>query len=273
MTHPDHSDTPESFLLNLPSLDDRERERYAWQLPVPGFGEEGQRRLKAATVLISRVGGVGGTVAMHLAAAGVGRLVLAHAGLLRLDDLNRQMLMETAGVGRPRIESAARRLAEINPDVTVACLPENTSAENASRLVAGCDVVVSAAPLFTERLLLNREAVRQRKPMVDAAMYAMEARVTTFLPGRTGCLACLHPEPPERWQRRFPVFGAVAATAGAIAAVEVIKVLAEFGAPLADRLLMFDLTTIDVRVLSLARRRDCAVCGPTGSESMSTCDG
>ena len=106
-------------MLPLPELTADERNRYEWQLWVRGFGEEGQRRLKATTVFVSRIGGVGGTVAMLLAAAGVGRLVLAHAGDLRLNDLNRQLLMTTDWVGRPRIESAVRRLRELNPHVAV----------------------------------------------------------------------------------------------------------------------------------------------------------
>src|SRR3954468_4335113 len=95
---------------DLPELTDDDRARYAWQLTVRGLGEEGQRRLKGASVLVSRCGGVGGTVALQLAAAGIGKLVLAHAGNLRVDDLNRQLLMSHAGLGQPRIEQAARRL-------------------------------------------------------------------------------------------------------------------------------------------------------------------
>src|SRR2546430_15796271 len=100
-----------------PPLTDEEKAIYEWQMWVPGFGAEGQRRLKGAAVLVSRVGGVGGCVAYELAAAGVGRLVLAHAGQLRLNDLNRQLLMTTDGVGIPRAALAARRLRELNPNL------------------------------------------------------------------------------------------------------------------------------------------------------------
>ncbi|MGH7134507.1 MAG: HesA/MoeB/ThiF family protein, partial [Pirellulales bacterium] len=101
----------------LPELTADEQGRYEWQLTVRDFGLEGQRRLKAATVLISRVGGVGGSVALQLAAAGIGRLFLAHAGNARLNDLNRQLLMTTESIGRPRAETAAQRLRELNPHV------------------------------------------------------------------------------------------------------------------------------------------------------------
>ena len=115
-----------------------------------------------------RVGGLGGVAAYELAAAGVGRLVLAHAGNVKPADLNRQLLMTHAGIGASRVESAARRLRELNPRVEVVAVPENVSPENAARLVGMADVVVDAAPLFEERYALNAEAVRQR---MDAYEY------------------------------------------------------------------------------------------------------
>src|SRR5215468_3874547 len=108
-------------------LTDADRAIYEWQLSVSGFGEEGQRRLKNASVLVSRVGGVGGTVAFELAAAGVGRLVLAHAGNVRPDDLNRQLLMTHDWIGRPRMDLAARRLRELNPALEVLAVAENVT--------------------------------------------------------------------------------------------------------------------------------------------------
>jgi len=249
----------------LPDLSPDELRRYDWQLTVRGFGEAGQRRLKAATVLVSRIGGVGGSAALQLAAAGVGRLILAHAGPLRLDDLNRQLLMTTAGIGTLRVDVARQRLEALNPHVVVETFAENISEENAARLVSRCDLVVAAAPLFTERLLLNREAVRQGKPLVDSAMYELEGRVLTVLPGHTACLACLCPEPPPNWRRKFPVFSAVSSTVGSLAAMEAIKVLAGLGEPLAGRLLTLDLAEMSFRTLSVARRPGCSVCGPVGA--------
>ncbi len=246
---------------DLPELSPDERQRYEWQLWVHGFGEEGQRRLKGASVLVSRVGGVGGVVAMQLAAAGVGRLVLAHAGNVRPDDLNRQMLMTTDWIGRPRVESAIRRLHELNPQVEVEAVAENMDEANAADLVRRCDVVVSAAPLFRERLLMNREAVRQGKPMVDCAMYELEGRLMTILPGRTACLSCLYPEAPPHWKREFPVIGAVASTVGSLAAMEAIKLVSGLGEPLAGRLLTFDLRDVAFHTVPLAREPACPVCG------------
>lgn len=238
-----------------------ELERYSWQQSVAGFGTHGQRRLKSAAVLVSRVGGVGGAAATYLAAAGVGRLVLAHAGDLRRNDLNRQTLMSTPGIGRPRVGQAAERLRSLNPHVVVETVPENATVDNAARLVARCDLVVSAAPLFAERLILNAEAVRQGRPLVDAAMYDAEARLMSVLPGGS-CLACLYPAPPPHWRREFPVLGAVAGTVGALAALEAIKILTGCGPPLAGRLWTLDTAAMTCRTLTIPARRECPVCGP-----------
>ncbi|MCX6899795.1 MAG: HesA/MoeB/ThiF family protein [Verrucomicrobia bacterium] len=246
--------------MHLPTLTQEERAIYEWQMWVPGLGEEGQRKLKGASVLISRVGGLGGVVAYELAAAGVGRLVLAHAGNLKPADLNRQLLQTHDHVGQPRIESIARRLRELNPRLDIVAVGENVTEENAGRLVAQADVVVDAAPLFEERFALNHAAVQQRKPMVECSMYSMEAHVTTILPGRTACLQCLVPEKPADWKRQFPVIGAISGTAGCVGAVEVIKLLTGIGELLAGSMLVMDLRTMNFRRVKTVRRPDCPVC-------------
>ncbi|HUQ69895.1 MAG TPA: HesA/MoeB/ThiF family protein [Planctomycetaceae bacterium] len=245
----------------LPPLTDDERARYEWQMWSAGVGEEGQRKLKAASVLISRIGGVGGAAAYHLAAAGVGRLVLAHAGVIQAGDLNRQLLMTTDRLGTSRVESAAVRLRELNPLVEIVTIDENVNESNAARLVEQADVIVDAAPRFGERLAMNRAAVRLRKPMVEAAMYEFDVQLTTFVPGRSPCLACLYPEEPPHWRREFPVFGAVAGTAGALAATEVIKLITGVGDVLVGTLLCLDLRTMESRRIPIARDPGCSVCG------------
>jgi molybdopterin/thiamine biosynthesis adenylyltransferase len=244
-------------------MTEEELKRYEWQIWTEGFGEAGQHKLKASTVLISRCGGVGGTAALELAAAGVGRLILAHAGDLRLNDLNRQLLMTTEYVGRPRIDCAVNRLRELNPHVEIVGMDENMSEANAARLVAQADLVVSAAPLFEERLAMNRACVRQNKPLVDAAMYDLHCNVMPVVPGQTACLACLTPAPPEWWKREFPVFGAVSGTAGCVAAMEAIKLLAGFGESLAGHLMAVDFRSMHCRKLAVARDPHCPVCGPS----------
>ena len=247
----------------LPKLTAEEHAIYEWQMWVPGFGETAQRKLKAASVLVSRVGGLGGIVAYQLAAAGVGKLILAMGGNLKPADLNRQLLQTHDRIGQPRIESAVRRLRELNPRLEIVAVGENVSAANAAGLVAQADVVVDAAPLFEERFALNRAAVVARKPMVECAMFALEAQLTTILPGRTACLECFVPEKPPHWKREFPVIGAVSGTVGCLGAVEVIKLLTGLGEPLAGVLLTMDLGTMQFRRLAVTRRKDCPVCAGT----------
>jgi len=258
---PDQVKTPPAQLNRTEPLTDAERQVYEWQLWVAGFGEAGQQRLKNASVLISRSGGLGGVVALELAAAGVGKIILAHAGNLKPSDLNRQILMTHDWLGRPRVECAAQRLRALNPRLEVVTVPENISESNVARLVEQAEVVADCAPLFEERYLMNRESVRQKKPMVESAVYDLEAHITTIVPGATPCLACLYPEPPPDWRRQFPVFGAVAGAVGSLAAMEVIKVLTGLGKPLRGRLLTADLRTMSFRAVKILRRADCRVCG------------
>lgn len=245
----------------LPELTADDRTRYEWQLWVDGLGETGQRKLKAASVLISRVGGVGGIVAYYLAAAGVGRLILAHGGNSRLNDLNRQLLMTTPSLGEPRVQTAERRLQELNPHVEVVAVAENISEHNAASLVAQADVVACCAPLFDERLNMNQAAVRHARPLVDSAMFAFDLQLTTVFPGRSACLACMYPTEPVHWKREFPVFGAVAGVVGSMAAVEVIKLITGIGEPLTGKMLLGDLQTMQFQTVATARNRDCQICG------------
>lgn len=245
-------------------LSELDRKIYEWQLGVPGFGEAGQERLRRATALLSRAGGLGGPLAFSLAAAGFGKLILAHGGDLRLDDLNRQTLMRFEGVGKPRTESMAATLQAFNPHVEVETVPENIGEANAASLVARADIVFGAAPRFEERLLLNRECVRQGKPLIDCAVFSLEGQVIPILPGRSACLACLYPELPPHWRRVFPVLGAVSAMAANIGALEGIKLLAGFGEVNAGRMIYFDTATMRFQTIVLKRNPGCAVCGAAG---------
>ncbi|OGV68897.1 MAG: MoeZ/MoeB [Lentisphaerae bacterium RIFOXYB12_FULL_65_16] len=247
--------------MKLAHLTDEERAVYEWQMWIVGFGEDGQRRLKSSSALVSRCGGLGGPVCYNLAAAGIGRLVVAHGGVVKPSDLNRQILMTHDGIGKSRIESVARRLRELNPRLDVVAVPENITEANVAGLVGQVDIVFDCAPLFPERFGMNRECVRQGKPMVEAAVFNLEAQVTTILPGKTPCLACLYPRTPEQWTRQFPVLGAVSALAGATAALEGIKVLTGLGTTLAGTLLHVDTATMEFRRIPIRRRPDCPVCG------------
>ncbi|MCC9600512.1 HesA/MoeB/ThiF family protein [Stieleria sp. JC731] len=248
-------------MTQLQPLTDEERATYEWQMWVDDFGELGQQRLKSSTVMISRVGGVGSVVAYELAAAGVGKMVLAHAGNVKPSDLNRQLLMTHDWIGRPRIETIKRRLLDLNPRLELVTVGENVSEDNASELASQADIIVDCAPLFPERFAMNRQAVRLGIPLVECAMYELEAQITTIVPGQSGCLACLYPQAPPTWKRQFPVFGAVSGTVACMAAMETIKQLSGIGEPLVGRLLKMDLRDMSFHSLQFSKRIDCEVCG------------
>ncbi|MFB2939288.1 ThiF family adenylyltransferase [Aerosakkonemataceae cyanobacterium BLCC-F154] len=248
-------------MLNLTPT---EIERYHRQMMLPNFGEVGQRKLRQATVLVTGVGGLGGTAALYLAVAGVGRLVLVRGGDLRQDDMNRQILMTDDWVGKPRVFKAKETLSAINPDVEIEAIPEYVTPSNVDSLVLQADVALDCAHNFEERDLLNAACVRWRKPMVEAAMNGMEAYLTTIIPGETPCLSCIFPEKPNWDRRSFGVLGAVSGTLACLTALEAIKVITGFEKPLLSELLTMDLGT-----LNFAKRRpyhdpNCPVCGNKG---------
>ena len=247
--------------MKLPELTAEEKAIYKWQMWIDNFGEEGQRKLKGATALVSRCGGLGGPICYHLASAGIGGLVLAHGGNVKHSDLNRQILMTYDWLGKPRVESAARRIKDLNPLIKIEAVPENICENNVAKLVAKADIVFDCAPLFEERFLMNRESVRQGKPMIEAAMFGMEGSVTTIIPGKTACLACIYPEKPSQWKRQFPVLGAVSSLAAAIAAIEGIKLITGIGKSLAGSTQYFDSGSMQFLRLPAVRRPDCPVCG------------
>ncbi|MFC1758416.1 ThiF family adenylyltransferase [Planctomycetota bacterium] len=233
---------------------------YEWQTWVPDFGTEGQEKLKGASVLVSRVGGLGSVVAYELAAAGVGHIVLAHAGNVKPSDLNRQLLMTHDWLGKPRVESARRRLLDLNPRLQITTVPENISADNADRLVSDVDVVVDCAPLFAERFAMNQAAIKHNKPLIECAMYDMEAHIFTVHPRKTACVHCLYPDQPPAWKREFPVFGAVSGMVACLGAVEVIKAIANFGEPLAGQMVVADMRNMTFRKLAIRRNPNCPTC-------------
>ena len=225
-------------------LTPQEQAVYEWQMWTKGFGIEGQRYLRGATVMISRVGGVGGIAAMELAAAGIGRLVLAHGGLVEPSDLSRQLLMTHDRVGHPRIECIVERLTDFNPRLEIIALGENVNEDNAAFLVEQADLVIDAAPEFDERYAMNDAAFKLGKPVIECSINDLEARITTMIPGRTQSLREMIPEPPEGWRREVPLFGAATSVVGGLAAMEAIKLIAGFGEPLIGRVLKIDLRDV-----------------------------
>lgn len=244
-------------------LDARQRERYSRQMQLPGFGIEGQRQLASSTVLVTGVGGLGGTVALYLAAAGIGGLILVRGGTLRLDDLNRQILMRDDGVGQPRVHQAAETILRFNPACRIEAIAESISDDNVSSLVSKVTMAVDATHNFEERYRLNDACVTAGVPMVEAAMDGMEAQLTTVIPGRTPCLRCRSREAPP-WDRRgFAVLGAVSGALACLAALEVVKQLTGCGPPLIGELARLDLNDLRLRRLQLQRDPRCPCCSKT----------
>lgn len=242
------------------TLTPEEVERYRRQMQLPGFGEAAQLRLRRSTVLVTGVGGLGGTAALYLAAAGVGQLVLARGGSLRLDDMNRQVLMTDDWVGRPRVEKARETITRMNRHVAVDAIPEYVTDANADRLLAGVDLALDCAHNFDERWALNAACVRRGLPMIEAAMDGWDAYLTTVMPGETPCLACLYPEKPEWDPRGFGVLGAVPGALACLAAAEAVKILAGLGRPLHSKLLTMQLEEMTFRTLRIRRDPACTVC-------------
>lgn len=232
---------------STPRLTATELERYSRQMMLPNFEEEAQRKLKSATVLVTGVGGLGGTAALYLTVAGIGKLILVRGGGLRLDDMNRQVLMTDDWVGNPRVFKAQETLLSINPEVEIEAVYDYVTAENVDELVQSCDIALDCAHNFAERNLLNEACVRWQKPMVEAAMSGMESYLTTIVPHETGCLSCLFPEKPD-WDRRgFGVLGAVSGTLACLTALEAIKFLTGFASPLLSQLLTMDLGNLEFK--------------------------
>lgn len=242
------------------ALTAEEAARYSRQMGPGVLSSEEQARLRGATVLVSRVGGVGGPAAVSLVMAGVGRVILAHGGSLESPDLNRQVLGCEAGLGQPRASLFAERLQTLSRFVEVEAIDHEPDDTEAAALAARCDAILSCAPTFEERLRLNRAAVGAGIPLVDAAQWGISGSLVAVDPGRSACLECLYPEVPP-FEEMFPVVGAISAAVGALAALEAIKILAGVGEPLFGRMGIIEGYRGSMSTVKLMRRRDCPCCG------------
>jgi len=242
-------------------LTESEKLTYSWQLDVPGFGEPEQLTLRNSTALVTRVGGLGGPAALSLAAAGIGKLILAHAGNLREDDLNRQILMSRDHLGESRVNCAAQTLKRFNSSIEVEVYDENVTQNNIDKIAANADIIFSCAPLFEERFLLNDAAIRGNKKLVDCAMYSMEGQVMLILPGMTPCLQCIYPDEPTQWKRKFPVIGAMSGLVAQVGVIEGLKLLCDFDKPSLGTLIRIDASSMGIeKIKLLPRREDCCAC-------------
>jgi adenylyltransferase/sulfurtransferase len=246
-------------------LTDEEIQRYSRHILLPEVGGRGQVRLKQSSVLVVGAGGLGSPVALYLAAAGVGRLGIIDADVVDASNLQRQVLHDTAQLGRPKVDSAAERLRALNPDITVEPYHARFGVENAAELVAKYDVIVGGVDNFPARYLLNDACVMAGKPLVEAGILKYDGMVMTIKPGEGPCYRCIFPEPPPPGTvptcSEAGVLGALAGVMGSLQAFEVLKVLLGIGEPLTGRMLMFEGLKGHFREVEWDRNPKCPVCG------------
>lgn len=247
----------------VPDADDAQR--YARQLRLPEVGPRGQARLAQARVAVVGVGGLGCPVALYLAAAGVGHLTLIDDDLVALDNLHRQVLFRTADVGAPKVMAAREALLARTPRLVVTPHATRLAPENTLSLLAGHDVLIDATDNYAARSEVNRASCALGVPAVFGAVSRFEGQVTTRIPGRGPCYACLHPHPPGPGMAptcaEEGVLGVVPGVVGLLQAHEALKVLLGYGEPLAGTLLYFDARTSRFRALGFDREPGCAACG------------
>jgi len=240
-------------------LTDDERQRYDRQIMIPGIGEEGQEKLKQSKVVVAGGGGLGSPVAIYLAAAGIGTIRLIDHDRVELSNLNRQVLHWDKDVGREKVDSAAEKLKRLNTGVQVEAVGETITEANVSRLVAGFDLIVDAMDNLPTRFILNRAAIEHNIPFFHGAVYGLEGRAMTIIPGKTACMGCIYRGPIP--QEKFPVIGVTPAVVGCIQATEVIKYLTGIGKLLANRLLVYDGLNMKFTELTVKKDPGCQYCG------------
>ena len=244
-----------------------ERIRYARHLALPGVGEEGQERLKAARVLVVGAGGLGSPVALYLAAAGVGTLGLVDFDEVDVTNLQRQVLYGTGDVGRPKLEAAAARLSDLNPGVRMVPHALCLSSENALDILADYDVIADGTDNFPARYLVNDACVLLGKPNVHASVSRFDGQASVFWAAKGPCYRCLFEQPPPADLvpscAEGGVLGVLPGLLGTIQATEVLKLLLGVGVPLIGRLLLVDALRMEMRTISTAKNPACAVCGST----------
>ncbi len=262
------------YPVELPvQLTDAQRDRYSRHILLPEVGEKGQATLLKSKVLLLGAGGLGSPAALYLAAAGVGTLGLVDLDTVDASNLQRQILHGTSRVGTPKVESAAKAIADLNPDVKVVGHRERLTSENVERLFADYEIIVDGTDNFPTRYLVNDASVFLGKPVVHGSIFRFDGQATTFVPERAAkklgiaagpCYRCLYPEPPPAHLapscQEAGVLGILPGIIGIVQATEAIKLLLGVGSPLVGRLLTYDSLGMKFRELKLRRDVDCPVC-------------
>lgn len=246
-------------------LSGEEIRRYGRHLIMPEVGMDGQKKLKAASVLLIGAGGLGSPLGLYLAAAGVGRIGIVDFDVVDYSNLQRQVLHSTKDVGRPKLASAKERLEGINPFVKIETHEMLLSSENALALFAEYNIVVDGTDNFPTRYLVNDACVITGKPNVYGSIFRFEGQVSVFATDDGPCYRCLYPEPPPPGLvpscAEGGVLGILPGIIGTIQANETVKLIIGKGEPLIGRLLLFDALKTKFRELKLRKNPDCPVCG------------
>jgi len=242
-------------------LTEEQKRRYRRQLMLPEIGEEGQPKLLRAKILIVGLGGLGSISSYYLAAAGVGHLRILDRDCVGLENLNRQLLHSTEDLGRPKVESASEKLLRLNPACHVQPLIVDIRDENASGLAKGCDLIIDATDNLATRHVLNRVSLEKQIPFIYGGINGWKGMAATFLPGKTGCFACLFPL--QKTSVGEPAIPALGPTAGAIASIqsmEALRILLGLPSQLAGKLLTFRGVDMRFRITPLEQNPECSLC-------------
>jgi adenylyltransferase/sulfurtransferase len=249
----------------LPDLSRDEIARYARHLILPDVGVEGQKRLKAARVLLIGAGGLGSPLALYLAAAGVGHLGLVDFDVVDVTNLQRQILHGTRDIGRKKVESARDHIADINPHVDLTTYDAALTSQNALGIIEHYDVVVDGTDNFPTRYLVNDACVMLGKPNVYGSVFRFEGQASVFSAKDGPCYRCLFPEPPPPGMvpscAEGGVLGVLPGLIGMIQATEAIKLILGIGEPLIGRLLLVDALGAQFRTVKIRRNAACPACG------------
>ncbi len=252
--------------LELPELTTGDYARYARHLILPEVGVEGQQKLKAAKVLCVGTGGLGAPLALYLAAAGIGTLGLVDFDVVDESNLQRQIIHATPDVGRLKIDSAADKLAALNPSLNIRKHNVMLTSANALEIFRDYDIVADGTDNFQTRYLVNDACVLTGKPNAYGSIFRFEGQASVFATKDGPCYRCLYPEPPPPGLvpscAEGGVLGILPGLIGVIQATEVIKLILGKGEPLIGRLLLADALNMKFRELKLRKNPECPVCGP-----------
>ncbi len=241
--------------------------RYSRHLIMPEVALDGQKKLKAASVLLIGTGGLGSPVGMYLAAAGVGRIGLVDYDIVDFTNLQRQVIHGTSALGKLKVDSARERLQDINPGVQIDVYNEPFTSQNAMEIAAPYDIIIDGTDNFPTRYLVNDVAVLLGKPNVYGSIFRFEGQASVFYAEEGPCYRCLFPEPPPPGLvpscAEGGVLGILPGTIGTIQATEAIKLIIGIGETLIGRLLLYNALDMSFDFVKLRKNPNCAVCSPT----------